>query len=127
MLALKDTVAVSPARERWRPYSMFLLLTAQGRSVADHMATMIVVYADWHGLPEPLRPERLHANRTKGREVFEFEFDTAALGSPALIEVQLDPRLGLYEGRQYSAQGSDTFEDRPSEDRPSFGTLSASP
>jgi serine/threonine-protein kinase HipA len=88
---------------------MFLLLTAHGRSVADHMAIMIAVYADWHGLPEPLRLGRLHANRTKGREVFEFEFDTAALESPALINVQLDPRLGLYEGRQHPAQRSDTF------------------
>jgi serine/threonine-protein kinase HipA len=73
------------------------------------MAIMIAVYGDWDGLPEPLRLGRLHANRTRGREVFEFEFDAAALESPALTNVQLDPRLGLYEGRQHPGQGSDTF------------------
>lgn len=35
------------------------------------MAIMIAVYGDWDGLPEPLRLGRLHANRTRGREVFE--------------------------------------------------------
>lgn len=73
------------------------------------MAVTIAVYADWRGLPEPLRLGRLYANRTRGREVFEFELDAAALESPAMINVQLDPRLGLYEGRQHPAQGSDTF------------------
>jgi serine/threonine-protein kinase HipA len=73
------------------------------------MAIMIAVYGDWDGLPEPLRLGRLHANRTRGREVFEFEFDAAALRSPALNNVQLDRRLGLYEGRQHPAQGSDAF------------------
>src|SRR5712691_11477920 len=73
------------------------------------MAIMIAVYGDWDGLPKPLRLGRLHANRTRGREVFEFEFDAAALESLARTSVQLDPRLGLYEGRQHPAQGSDTF------------------
>jgi len=73
------------------------------------MAVTIAVYADWHGLPEPLRLGRLHANRTRGREVFEFEFDAAALDSSALTNVRLDARLGLYEGRQHPAQGSDNF------------------
>jgi len=70
---------------------------------------MIAVYADWDGLLEPLRLGRLHANRARGREVFEFEFDAEALESPALTNVHLDPRLGLYEGRQHTAQGSETF------------------
>lgn len=73
------------------------------------MAIMIAVYGDWDGLPEPLRLGRLHAHRTRGREVFEFEFDAAALESPVLTNVQIDPRLGLYEGRQHPGQGSDTF------------------
>jgi serine/threonine-protein kinase HipA len=73
------------------------------------MAVTIAVYADWHGLSQPLRLGLLHANRTKGREVFEFEFDAAALDVHALTIVGLDPRLGLYEGRQHPAQGSDTF------------------
>jgi serine/threonine-protein kinase HipA len=73
------------------------------------MAIMIAVYGDWDGLPKPLRLGRLHANRTRGREVFEFELDAAALEPLALTKVQLDPRLGLYEGRQHPAQGTDTF------------------
>jgi serine/threonine-protein kinase HipA len=73
------------------------------------MAITIAVYADWHGLSEPFRLGLLHANRTRGREVFEFEFDAAALNASTLNTVPLDPRLGLYEGRQHPAQGSDTF------------------
>ena len=72
------------------------------------MAVTIAVYADWHGLPEPLRLGQLHANRTRGREVFEFEFDAAALDTAALTNIPLDPRLGFYEGRQHPAQ-NDTF------------------
>ena len=73
------------------------------------MPITIAVYADWHGLPTPVRLGLVHANRMRGREVFEFEFDAAALHSDALSAVPLDPRLGRYEGRQYPAQGSDTF------------------
>jgi serine/threonine-protein kinase HipA len=73
------------------------------------MAIAIAVYADWHGLPEPFRLGMLHAIRGRGREVLEFEFDPVALASPALANVQLDPRLNLYEGRQHPAQGSETF------------------
>jgi serine/threonine-protein kinase HipA len=73
------------------------------------MAVTIAVYADWDGLAQPLRLGLLYANRTRGREVFEFEFDAAVLDATALIAVPLDPRLGLYEGRQHPAQGSDTF------------------
>lgn len=73
------------------------------------MAVTIAVYADWHDLREPLRLGWLQANRTRGREVFEFEFDPAVLDSGALTHVHLDPRLGLYEGRQHPAQGHDTF------------------
>src|SRR3990172_5437008 len=73
------------------------------------MAVVIAVYADCDGLPEPLRLGLLHARRGPGREVFEFEFDSVALAHPVLVNPQLDPRLGLYEGRQHPAQGSETF------------------
>lgn len=73
------------------------------------MAVTIAVYADWHGLAKPRRLGLLSANRTRGREVFEFEFDAAALDAHALTTVPIDPRLGLYEGRQHPAQDSDTF------------------
>jgi serine/threonine-protein kinase HipA len=73
------------------------------------MAVTIAVYADWQGLSEPVLLGLLHANRTRGREVFEFEFDRATLVSTELTRVPLDPRLGFYDGRQHPAQGSDTF------------------
>lgn len=70
---------------------------------------LIAVYADWDGLPAPLRLGVLHVQRSGNREMFEFEFDAAALGQPALANLRLDPRLGLFEGRQYPPQGHDTF------------------
>jgi serine/threonine-protein kinase HipA len=73
------------------------------------MAVAIAVYADWDGLAGPRLIGQLYANRTRGREVFEFELDAAALQVPALTRVPLDPRLGFYEGRQHPAQGRDTF------------------
>lgn len=73
------------------------------------MATAIAVYADWTGLAEPLRLGWLHARRGAGREIFEFAFDAAALSHPATAGLHLDPRLGLYEGRQHPPQGHETF------------------
>ena len=72
------------------------------------MAT-IAVYVDWDGLLTPLRLGVLRAQRGAGREIFEFEFDTAALAHPAVVNLQLDPRLGLFEGRQRPPQGNETF------------------
>lgn len=73
------------------------------------MATTIAVYADWIGLAEPLRLGWLHARRGAGREIFEFEFDAAALAHPAVRNLSMDPRLGLFEGRQHPPQGHETF------------------
>lgn len=73
------------------------------------MAGTIVVYADWEGIPAPTQLGLLHARRGGGREVFEFEFAQAALANPAISNVQLDPRLGFFEGRQYPPQGNETF------------------
>jgi serine/threonine-protein kinase HipA len=73
------------------------------------MAFTIAVYADWLGLTGPLRLGRLHGRLAAGREAFEFEFDAAAIAHPALDNVRLDPRLGLFEGRQHPAQGHETF------------------
>jgi serine/threonine-protein kinase HipA len=69
----------------------------------------IAVYADWDGLPKPLRLGMLHAQRIASREIFEFAFDAAALAHPAVLNLQLDPRLNLFEGRQYPPQGNETF------------------
>jgi serine/threonine-protein kinase HipA len=73
------------------------------------MPGAVAVYADWDGLPEPLRLGLLHARRGVGREVFEFMFDPAALANPAVVKLHLDPRLGLFEGPQHPAQGDETF------------------
>jgi serine/threonine-protein kinase HipA len=73
------------------------------------MAETIAVYGDWVGLAEPLRLGWLQARGGAGREVFEFEFDTAALAHSATRNLHLDPRLGLFEGRQHPPQGHETF------------------
>ena len=73
------------------------------------MVAAISVYAHWDGLRQPLRLGLLHARRGAGREVFEFEYDRAALSHPALANLQLDPRLGRFEGRQHPPQGAETF------------------
>jgi serine/threonine-protein kinase HipA len=73
------------------------------------MTTNIAVYADWIGLAEHLRLGLLHVRRGTGREIFEFEFDSLALAHPAITNLQIDPRLGLFEGRQHPPQGHDTF------------------
>lgn len=69
----------------------------------------IAVYADWKGLPSPLRLGLLHAHRGTGREVFDFAFDRTALEHPSLANLQLDARLGLFEGHQHPSQGTETF------------------
>jgi serine/threonine-protein kinase HipA len=69
----------------------------------------IAVYADWDGLTVPLRLGVLRARRGSGRDVFEFEFDRLALDHRACANLQLDPGLGLFAGRQHPQQGSETF------------------
>ncbi len=73
------------------------------------MTVSIGVHADWDGLSTPLRLGWLHARRGGGREVFEFEFDATALAHPIAVNLQLDARLGLFEGRQHPPQGHETF------------------
>ena len=73
------------------------------------MTVRIAVYADWAGLAQPLRLGFLHARRGAGREIFEFAFDASALAHPAVRNLWLDPRLGLFEGRQHPPQGHETF------------------
>jgi serine/threonine-protein kinase HipA len=73
------------------------------------MPARIAVYADWDGLHQPLRLGLLQARAAAGKEVFEFEFATAALAHPHVRKLQLDPRLGIFEGRQHPPQGHDLF------------------
>jgi serine/threonine-protein kinase HipA len=69
----------------------------------------IAVYAHWVGLRAPLRLGLLHARRGAGREVFEWEFDAAALTDPATQGLHLDPRLGLFSGPQHPPHGQAQF------------------
>jgi len=69
----------------------------------------IAVYADWDGLDAPLRLGWLHARAGAGREVFEFEFEPAALAHPFIANIHLDPRIGVFEGPQHPPQGHSTF------------------
>lgn len=69
----------------------------------------IAVYADWDGLPIPLRLGVLIAQSGAGNEVFSFEFDAAALTHTVVSKLYLDPRIGLFEGRQYPPQSQETF------------------
>lgn len=73
------------------------------------MTVTIAVYAGWDGLAAPLRLGLLSARQGAGRELFEFEFDAAALTHPAVVNLHLDPRLGLFQGRQHPPQGNETF------------------
>jgi serine/threonine-protein kinase HipA len=73
------------------------------------MTVAIAVYAHWLGLAAPVRLGILYAHQTRGREVFEFEFDKQALADPGLVNPSLDPRLGAYEGRQHPPQDVPTF------------------
>lgn len=68
----------------------------------------IAVYADWEGLPKPLRLGLMRAHRS-AREVVEFEFDRVAFLHPSLANLKLDARLGLFERRQHPPQGVETF------------------
>ena len=73
------------------------------------MAKRIAVYADWNGLPDPLRLGFLHVHPGARHEIFEYEYDSAVLAHPHLINLRIDPRLGLYPGRQHPAQTSHVF------------------
>lgn len=70
---------------------------------------MIGVYAHWDGLPEPTRLGYLHSRRTRTQELFEFEYDVAALKHAELSRLQFDPAIGMFEGPQYPAPPHDTF------------------
>jgi len=51
----------------------------------------------------------LRVQHGSGREIFEFEFDATALAHQAALNLHLDPRLGIFAGRQYPPQGNETF------------------
>ena len=65
--------------------------------------SMIAVYADWDGLPEPRRLGFLHSRRTRATERFEFAYDDAALADPRFAGLRLDPDIQAFGGPQYPA------------------------
>lgn len=69
----------------------------------------IAVHGHWAGLPTPVLLGRLYSHRVGVREIFDFEFDSAFLRRGNLVNLSLDPRLGFFEGRQFPAQGQETF------------------
>ena len=71
--------------------------------------TLIAVYADWETLQRPRRLGFLHAGKARSTNVFEFEYDTAALADPELNFTTLDPRIKLFEGRQFPGQHQTRF------------------
>ena len=46
------------------------------------MTLCVAVYADWDGLTAPYRLGMLRVQHGAGREIFEFEFDSAAIANP---------------------------------------------
>jgi len=67
----------------------------------------IEVCADWEGLEGPSAMGWLYATRSRGKEIFSFEYDDDWLRSTH--RAQLDPTLQLYGGPQYPAAGRPNF------------------
>jgi len=75
----------------------------------------ILVFADWIGLPSTLKVGTLRSEKSKGEEVFSFEYDDVWL-SGGYAQV-IDPDLRLFGGPQYL-----------NDDKPNFGLfLDSSP
>ena len=66
-----------------------------------------MVYADWDGLQTPQVVGTLYASRSRGKEIFSFEYDKTWLQSPFVQEI--DPDLGLYAGIQYLRDEKSNF------------------
>ena len=67
----------------------------------------IEVCADWEGLAGPQPMGWLYATRSRGKEIFSFEYEHDWLRSPH--RARLDPALQLYGGPQYPAAGRPNF------------------
>jgi serine/threonine-protein kinase HipA len=67
----------------------------------------ISVYAHWLGLEGPIRMGTLFSTRTRGKEIFSFEYDDAWLKKGKAQN--LDPDLMLFSGPQYLNDGKNNF------------------
>lgn len=59
----------------------------------------ILVYADWHGLGDPMPMGMLNVLYSRGKEIFSFEYNNEWLQSGHAQSI--DPDLQLYTGQQY--------------------------
>ena len=67
----------------------------------------IIVFADWVGLPEISKMGVLRAEKSRGEEVFSFEYSESWLKSGYAQEI--DPDLRLYAGAQYVTDEKPNF------------------
>ena len=75
----------------------------------------VFVYSDWDGLAGSMLMGKLLVNRTRGKEIFAFEYDSEWMNSG--FNMYLDPNLRLFKGQQYLP-----------DDKPNFGMfLDSSP
>jgi hypothetical protein len=61
--------------------------------------TDIIVYAHWHGIPEPLKMGVLSAQEARGNLAWSFAYDEEWLDTQS--QLLLDPDLQWYTGPQY--------------------------
>ncbi len=67
----------------------------------------IIVYADWPGLECPTTMGTLLSTRTRGKEIFSFEYNDDWLKSGKAQNI--DPDLVLFSGPQYLNDGKNNF------------------
>ena len=67
----------------------------------------ILVYADWEELETPQMVGTLFSSRSRGKEIFSFEYDRNWLQSSFVQEI--DPDLGLFSGIQYLREEKSNF------------------
>ena len=67
----------------------------------------IRVYADWLGLEGPTRMGTLFSTRTRGKEIFSFEYDDAWLKNG--MAQNIDPDLQFFSGPHYLNDGKSNF------------------
>lgn len=75
--------------------------------IRAELKTSIDVYADWQECQGPKLMGTLHSQRSKGKEIFSFEYHDSWLkeGSAQV----LDPDLNLYQGQHYLTEDKGNF------------------
>lgn len=74
------------------------------------MDRTIHVYADWEGLQEPMPLGRIHVTTGRGgADLFAFAYEPAVIEQGAWADLHLDPRIGMFAGRQYPSDRDRTF------------------